>query len=106
MVNSAGNVLLDSFVRPNERVTDFRTRVSGVRPADLRGTPPFDQVQRQVSDLLKGRIVVGHAIENDLEVRGPGVRYQCPCGITVLWYQHVCRRVSPVPLEWRCRCCC
>jgi len=41
---------------------------AGVRPANLRDAAPFDEVQRQVSDLLKGRIVVGHAIDNDLEV--------------------------------------
>lgn len=29
IVNSAGNVLLDRYVRPKEKVTDFRTRVSG-----------------------------------------------------------------------------
>lgn len=68
VVNSAGNVLLDRFVRPQHKVTDFRTKYSGVRPANLRDAPPFGEVQRQVADLFKGRIVVGHAIENDLEV--------------------------------------
>lgn len=29
IVNSAGNVLLDRYVRPKEKVTDFRTKVSG-----------------------------------------------------------------------------
>lgn len=29
VVNSAGNVLLDRYVRPKEKVTDFRTKVSG-----------------------------------------------------------------------------
>lgn len=67
VVNSAGNVLLDRFVRPKEKVTDFRTKVSGVRPSNLRDAAPFDAVQREVAVLLKGRIVVGHAIENDLE---------------------------------------
>ncbi|PRW59412.1 RNA exonuclease 4 [Chlorella sorokiniana] len=67
IVNSAGNVLLDRYVRPKEKVTDFRTRVSGIRPSNLRDAAPFDEVQRQVADLLKGRIVVGHAIVNDLE---------------------------------------
>ncbi|EFN57440.1 hypothetical protein CHLNCDRAFT_21343 [Chlorella variabilis] len=67
ILNSAGNVLLDRWVRPNEKVTDFRTKVSGVRPSNLRDAPVFDEVQRQVSDLLKGRIIVGHALENDLE---------------------------------------
>ncbi|KAI7844376.1 hypothetical protein COHA_002174 [Chlorella ohadii] len=67
IVNSAGNVLLDRYVRPKEKVTDFRTKVSGIRPSNLRDAAPFEEVQRQVADLLKGRIVVGHAIANDLE---------------------------------------
>lgn len=66
LVNSAGNVLLDTFVKPRERVTDFRTKVSGVRPADVKHAPPFAEVQAQVACLLQGRVLVGHMLENDL----------------------------------------
>jgi hypothetical protein len=31
-----GNVLLDVHVRQKEKVTDYRTHVSGIRPSDLR----------------------------------------------------------------------
>ena len=31
--------------------------------------PSFSEVQKQVSDLLKGRILVGHAVQNDLKVK-------------------------------------
>lgn len=31
-----GNLIYDEFVRPVERVVDFRTRISGIRPRDLR----------------------------------------------------------------------
>ena len=41
---------------------------AGVRACNLRSAAPFAEVQRQVADLLQGRIIVGHAIENDLEV--------------------------------------
>ncbi|KAL4859866.1 RNA exonuclease 4 [Chlorella vulgaris] len=74
VVNSAGNVLLDQYVRPLEQVTDFRTKVSGIRAADLRDAAAFVDVQRQVASVLDGRIIVGHALQNDLEVcRWPGV---------------------------------
>ena len=59
-------------MRPKERVTDYRTWVSGVTEHDLRsGGPalPFEDVQQQVADLLKDRILVGHAVQNDLQVR-------------------------------------
>ena len=42
---------------------------AGVRPSNLRDAAAFQEVQAQVAELLKGRILVGHAIENDLEVR-------------------------------------
>lgn len=36
IVNFHGAVILDRFVRPREKVTDYRTWVSGVREEDLR----------------------------------------------------------------------
>lgn len=35
LVNYHGAVILDEFVRQRERVTDYRTFVSGIRPLDL-----------------------------------------------------------------------
>ena len=35
IVNWSNDILLDTFVRVNERVTDFRTHVSGVRSKDI-----------------------------------------------------------------------
>jgi len=35
VVNQYGCCIYDKFVKPTERVTDYRTRVSGVRRADL-----------------------------------------------------------------------
>ena len=67
VVNEDGNVVLDTFVAPTERVTDYRTRVSGVRPVDLRDAPPFKEVQRKMADILRGRVLVGHALKNDLK---------------------------------------
>ena len=35
IVNYLGQVLLDAFVKPSQRVTDWRTKYSGIRPADV-----------------------------------------------------------------------
>lgn len=67
LVNFYGVVLLDTFVKPKERVTNWRTWVSGVRPQDMRHAIPFEMVQRKVHDLLQGKVLVGHAVHNDLE---------------------------------------
>ena len=50
------------------QVTDYRTAVSGVRPEDLAGAPTFKQVQTEVAELIKDRILVGHAIHHDFKV--------------------------------------
>ncbi|KAJ1883254.1 3'-5' exonuclease [Coemansia sp. RSA 1722] len=66
IVNYYGHVILDTFVQPTEEVTDYRTWVSGIRKQDMEGGRPFKEVQQLVSDLTKDRILVGHAIKNDL----------------------------------------
>ncbi|KAM6583937.1 hypothetical protein CsatB_010939 [Cannabis sativa] len=67
LVNQWGNVIYDEFVRPIERVVDFRTQISGIRPQDLRKAKDFRTVQNKVAELTKGRILVGHALRNDLK---------------------------------------
>ncbi|XP_048321160.1 uncharacterized protein LOC107432521 isoform X2 [Ziziphus jujuba] len=67
LVNKWGNVIYDEFVRPVERVVDFRTQISGIRPRDLKKAKDFRVVQKRVAELIKGRILVGHALRNDLK---------------------------------------
>lgn len=70
VVNFEGNVLLDTFVKPNAFVTDFRTRFSGVRPRDMRNATPHAEAVAKVKELVEGRILVGHALHNDFRVLG------------------------------------
>ncbi|KAJ3159402.1 3'-5' exonuclease [Geranomyces michiganensis] len=65
LVNFYGHVLLDEFVLPQEPVTDYRTHVSGITPELLVNATPFKDIQQRVADLIKDRIVVGHALKND-----------------------------------------
>jgi len=73
MVNFDGEVIYDSFVKPEAFVTDFRTEWSGVRSKDLFGkaaknTVTFAECQRAVAAALKNKVLVGHALKNDLDV--------------------------------------
>ncbi|KAI1261072.1 ribonuclease H-like domain-containing protein [Xylariaceae sp. FL1019] len=69
-VDFHGAQVYDSFVQPREYVTDHRTAITGLTAVMLRGPKarPFDEVQATIADLLKGRILVGHALNNDLAV--------------------------------------
>lgn len=68
IVNFHGTQVYDSFVRPKEYVTDWRTHVSGISPKHMAAARSFEEVQANVVAILKDRIIVGHAIKNDLEV--------------------------------------
>lgn len=70
IVNFHGHLILDTFVLPRERVTDWRTWVSGVSEKDMVGARRFEDVQREVAGLVEGKVLVGHAIGNDTKVSG------------------------------------
>ena len=42
--------------------------MSGVRPQDLVGAPEFMEVQAEVAEMIRDRVLVGHAIHHDLKV--------------------------------------
>ncbi len=80
LVNYHGQVLLDVYVKPVEKVVDFRTTVSGIKPGHI--TPSHEDSQfnqfgqslftlRQVQDLLspliQNKIVIGHSLRNDFK---------------------------------------
>ncbi|KAL8783637.1 MAG: hypothetical protein Q9213_004497 [Squamulea squamosa] len=67
IVNYHGDQLYDSFVQPKEAVTDYRTFVSGITPKLLQEARTFETVQADVAALLQGKILIGHAVKNDLE---------------------------------------
>lgn len=68
LVNFHGNVILDEFVKPTAKVTDYRTFVSGIRPRDLVHARDFLQVRNDVAKIVTDTILIGHAIKHDLQV--------------------------------------
>ncbi|RLL99268.1 3'-5' exonuclease [Aspergillus turcosus] len=67
IVNFNGEQVYDSYVRPKEMVTDWRTHVSGIAPKHMAEARSLEQVQKDVAEILDGRILVGHAVSNDLD---------------------------------------
>ncbi|XP_068081801.1 RNA exonuclease 4 [Anabrus simplex] len=70
IVNRFGECVYDKYVKPTEPVKDYRTWVSGIRPHNLENGEDFLNVKQEVSDILRGRIVVGHALKNDFSALG------------------------------------
>ncbi|CAG8483461.1 6009_t:CDS:2 [Ambispora leptoticha] len=67
IVNFHGVVILDKYVRPIERITDFRTPISGITPKLLVNAHTFKEVQKEVAEIIKDRIIVGHSIHYDFQ---------------------------------------
>ena len=70
LVDFDGNKIYDKFVRPPGLITDFRTQWSGVRRKDLRKGEAIslEECQNEVAALIKNKILIGHALKNDLDV--------------------------------------
>ncbi|KAL3497041.1 hypothetical protein BJX62DRAFT_221562 [Aspergillus germanicus] len=67
IVDYNGDQVYDSYVRPKEMVTDWRTHVSGIAPKHMIDARSLEQVQKEVAEILNGRILIGHALRNDLD---------------------------------------
>lgn len=48
-----GTVLYDVVCRPEDPITDYRTKYSGIRPSDMLRAIPFASVQEQVQRIIK-----------------------------------------------------
>ena len=72
LVNFHGEQIYDSYVfpPPGIEVKDYRTFVSGIKEEHL--SPGFarsyEEVREDITELLRGRILVGHALRNDILV--------------------------------------
>jgi len=75
IVNWENQTVLDTYVQVPVPVTDYRTHVSGITAEHLIPNPnnkqqqlmTFPEVQILVQDILRGKILIGHGLENDLK---------------------------------------
>ncbi|XP_060116205.1 apoptosis-enhancing nuclease-like [Heteronotia binoei] len=65
VVNYDGDVIYDKYIQPQLPVVDYRTRWSGITRRHLEKATPFVTARAEILQILKDKIVVGHAIHND-----------------------------------------
>ena len=72
ITNWENQVIFDTHVKVDQYVTDFRTEVSGMRPHNLlsRSAMNIQEVRYFVSKILRGKILIGHGLANDLKAIG------------------------------------
>lgn len=98
IVNESGEILLDKYVKPTEKVTNYRTKFSGLRPHNLDNGENFEDVQREVLAILANKLLIGHALDGDMTVlkinHHKSMRYDtlnCPY---IRKYLRLCRNPS------------
>lgn len=72
IVNWDNQIVLDTYVKVDQPVTDYRTFVSGIRPEQIESDSamPLHEVRQVVTSILQGKILIGHGLKNDLAVTG------------------------------------
>ena len=69
IVNWFNDVILDTYVKVDEPVTDYRTFVSGIAQAQIEADNAisFEECRSLVSSIIEGKVIVGHALKNDFD---------------------------------------
>ncbi|EMD41973.1 hypothetical protein CERSUDRAFT_102358 [Gelatoporia subvermispora B] len=72
IVDYRGQEIFCTYVQPTLTVSDYRTGTTGIEAANLQpgNAKTFPEVQSQVARLIQGKILVGHALWQDLSVLG------------------------------------
>ncbi|ORY41256.1 hypothetical protein BCR33DRAFT_661317 [Rhizoclosmatium globosum] len=89
IVDGYGDLLLDSFVLPEDPIVDYRTQWSGITKEKLVGglSPSFDEISKKLKEIVtESSVVVGQSIDNDLKA----LKMQIPMNRirdTALFYQ-------------------
>lgn len=88
VIDMQGNTLLETFVRPNGRISSGARRVHGISDAMVVDAPPFNDVYVQLSSVLAGQTAIAYNADFDRGV----LRYECQ------------QRKLPVPKpkQWAC----
>lgn len=69
IVDYYGNVLCDIYAQPNQPITRYRTKWSGLTRGIMKKYAiPVDIALSKIERIIQGKIVVGHALRNDFSV--------------------------------------
>jgi DNA polymerase III epsilon subunit-like protein len=74
IVNFYGNIVFDTLVKPcryhceKPNVLDYREWITGIKAKDLEHAPTFGNIEPIIKKIAKGKTIVGHSVDDDLEI--------------------------------------
>lgn len=102
MVNFTDEVVFDMFVKPEEEITDYVTKYSGITEEKLQDvTTTLKEVQEKILSVVsKDDILIGHSLESDLNVMK--IVHEKVVDTSVI-YEHSRGPPSKPSLKWLCQ---
>lgn len=70
LVTEEGDCLYDSYVKPENQITDYVTNISGITFTHIKNAPHHQEVMKEIKKIINHKFVVGHTIAKDIEVCG------------------------------------
>lgn len=55
-------MLYDSYIKPNGKITDYLTKISGITYSHIKNAPLWKDELDKVKKILVNKIIVGHTI--------------------------------------------
>lgn len=70
LVDINGTCIYDKYVLPTHTIVDYRTHVSGISKSKLLNAEPLEVVKREVYELTRRKVLVGHDLPKDTVLLG------------------------------------
>ena len=70
VITLSGKILLNTYAKPDLEIVDYNTAYSGITEEKLKTAPALRHVRRLVLRAIQGKLLVGHAVYNDLQSLG------------------------------------
>lgn len=98
VINDCGKVTdtLEFLCHPGFTIEPITTKITGIKPEDLEGKPPFAEFSERVADFIESSdVVVAHNLSFDMGVVNVEMRR---CGQSLIWPEELICTVEQT--EW------
>lgn len=68
IVNFFGNIVFDTLIKPWSKVYDYREKITGIKPMDMKHAPSYPKTMPLIKKILNDKVIVGHSLEEDFKI--------------------------------------
>ena len=58
------------MIRPAFKIVNTLEKITGLKIDDLKGQPNLHEIKPKILQIIKDKLIIGHSIENDLNLLG------------------------------------